>query len=56
MTLHHIPYLTRNVLKNSASVGFNFVTGMLLDILFCWDVKPCFGVISRTAVACIRKH
>ena len=50
----HIPEQeghSRNVLKNSASVGFNFLTGLLLDILFCWDVKPCLGMISRTAVA-----
>ena len=30
---------------------FNFLTAMLLDIMFCWDGKPCLGMISRTAVA-----
>jgi hypothetical protein len=54
MTLRHIPEQEDHrliVLKISASVGFNFVTAMLLDILLCWDVKPCLGVISETAVA-----
>jgi hypothetical protein len=36
--------------KNSASVGFNFLRAMLLDIQFCWDVNPCLRVVSRTAV------
>jgi hypothetical protein len=46
MTRRHIPEQDghkRNVLKNSASVGFNFLTAVLLDIVFCWDVKPFLG-------------
>jgi len=53
-TLRHIPEQeghTRYMLTNSANVGFNFLTAMLLETLFCWDGKPCLGVISRTAVA-----
>ena len=41
-TRRHIPEQEghkRNVSKNSASVGFNFLTATLLYILFCWECE-----------------